>query len=129
MDTRCQKKGFTLIELLIVIVIIGILATAILLQIRNAAPTARRNTAISNLNEALRVANTCQAEGASLNPFQAGQPICSGTPSVNANWPIKLDGYTYSVSIVSGAITSVTANNDSSSLPVTCDGSPINCHN
>lgn len=102
-----KKKGFTLIELLIVIAIIAILATIIILAIANARPKAAKASAVSTLNETLKAAQACIAEGGTLVNITAisrtgGAAICSVT-TVGAlgNWPIADIGGGYTAVIVS----------------------------
>ena len=107
-----QKKarGFTLIELLVVIAIIGILATVVIINITGAQKKARRNGAIANMNEVLKVASGCLINDGKLltpNGTEAqteatlkGKNVCTGSSDqtiLNAAWPDLSGDWSYAV--------------------------------
>lgn len=102
-----KKKAFTLIELMVVIAIIGILATMIVINIVGAQKKARVNSALSNMNEALKVASACVVNEGKVSTYGAGSLICDDN-TVNAKWPTFPNGYVATITVSSaGVITAV----------------------
>lgn len=96
-----KSKAFTLVELLIVVIIIGILATLIVMNFNGARTKAIDNSALTSLSEAAKASAACIAAGDAVQtPFTgassayvAGGAVCSPATVVDGKWP-SLASYT-----------------------------------
>jgi len=88
-------KGFTLIELLIVIIIIGVLATIMIVSYNSATAKAKQAATIQILNDATAGAAICLAAGGTIATPVAGATICGDSTITNAKWASATsNGYT-----------------------------------
>ncbi len=81
-----MSQGFTLIELLIVIAIIGILSSAVLVNVSSSREKARMTKVLSSMRSLSVMVNSCLVSGGSLNhPVSNGNPgsaICNISPEI-----------------------------------------------
>jgi len=115
-----KLKGFTLIELLIVIIIIGVLATIMIVSYSSTTGKAKKAATVQSLNDAINGTATCLAAGDTVNAYTQGGSVCtgaSGSAVTSAVYPatatLTANGYsitgTPSVNTTTGVITYGTA--------------------
>ncbi|EKE11965.1 MAG: hypothetical protein ACD_14C00055G0003 [uncultured bacterium] len=93
-----NKKGFTLIELLIVIAIIGILASAVLVNTNGARTKATDSSAMQSVRSAAVAVYSCILSDLAITPASGGAPtvngqICGGSekwPAMSGGWSIPI---------------------------------------
>lgn len=113
--TRGAKKGFTLIEILFVVIIIGILASVILVSLNNARQRARDNGALSSMKSVVSPAYVCLATtgiaSAALTDPSNPDSICkNNTTGINITgisskgWP-DFDKYDWSKTVSLNPVT------------------------
>lgn len=99
-NKKNSKRGFTLIEVLLVLVIIGILATAVYALIGN-SDNAKTKAMLSTARSISTYAQECMFKGENLTVPSANDGSASGdTICVDSEteWPeLSVDGCTYTV--------------------------------
>lgn len=107
--TRGAKKGFTLIEILFVVIIIGILASVILVSLNSARQKARDNGMLSSMKSVVSPAYVCLATtgiaSAALTDPSNADSICKDnngniTGISSKGWP-DFDKYDWSKTVLS----------------------------
>lgn len=91
-----RRRGFTLIEILIIIIIIGILASAILVSINQSSKNARINSAKTSLRSVLPAIIACKDGGGNVNNPSGETDICASAVGLSSSkWPTLSYGYVY----------------------------------
>jgi general secretion pathway protein G len=85
-DIRCSQEGFTLIELMVVILIIGLLATIVVQNLRSATDKAKRVKAQADISQIKSALDRYYLDAGSYPTSDQGLPALVASPT-NGNDP------------------------------------------
>lgn len=119
------SKGFTLIEMLVVIVIIGILATLVLVSVSGGRKKAQAVKAKTDMTELSKAFEMAASEGCRTIHFTAAGLLECASPTVKtfATLTSTSSGVTYTITLEKGA---ATVSGSTIGTPSDTDGSGIN---
>lgn len=120
-----KNKGFTLVEMLVVIVVIGILATIVLVSVSGGRKKAQATKAKTDMVELSKAYEMAATEGCRIIHFKSTGELECSSPTVKSYATITSTspGVTYTITLEKGA---ATVSGSTISGAANTDGSGIN---